>query len=147
MENDKLLEVESLALLFKRLNQNFTRRIIEKLKKAGYDDFTQPQINVLGIVVREDGIHLTKIAENLAISKQGIKEIVDYLEDRKYLKRVKDPNDLRAKNVKLTKLGQKMIFDARKASEEIRDEYKLIIGEVAFEELEKSIKLIISNGF
>lgn len=144
MEDEKLIKSDSIALLFRSLNQDFTKRIIEKLKDAGYEHFTQPHLNVLGIVIREDGIHLTKIAEKLAISKQGVKEIVDYLEDKKYLKRTPDPNDLRAKNVNLTKLGKKLFLDGRKASEEIKQEYILIIGEEAFKQLESSIKLIIN---
>jgi DNA-binding MarR family transcriptional regulator len=136
----------SIGLLFRGLKLDFTRRIIEKLKLAGYEDFTPFHLIVLGSIMREDGIRLTKIAENLAISKQAIKEIIDYLEERKYLKRIPDPVDLRAKNVTLTKLGKKLSVDSKKAAEEIRTEYIAITGEKAFRELENSIKLIINHS-
>lgn len=146
MENDNLTKTESIGFLFRGLKRDFTRRLIEKLKQSGYEDFTHFHLLVLGIIMREDGIRLTKIAENLSISKQAIKEIIDYLEDKKYLKRIPDPDDLRAKNVSLTKRGKKLSVDGRKAAEEIKTEYIAITGEYAFKQLEKSIKLILSHS-
>ncbi len=146
VKNSDLSNTASIGLLFKSAKQDFSTRLIEKLKQSGYQDFTPPHLYVLGTIIREDGIRLTTIAEKLCISKQSIKEIIDCFEEKKYIQRTTDLIDSRAKNVNLTDLGKKLSEDAKKAAEEIKAEYISILGEEEFKQLENSIKLIINHG-
>lgn len=145
MKNILPEKAESIGFLFRSLKQDYTCRLIEKLKQAGYEDLSPSHIYVLSIVIREDGIRLTNIAEKLSVSKQAVKEIIDFLENKNYLMRTSDPDDLRAKKVNLTELGKKLQMSGKKASEEIKKEYISIIGKEAFEQMENSIKQIISH--
>lgn len=139
------MKTESIGLLIRSLKQDFTRRVLEKLKGKGYNDLTEPNIHILGIIIRNNGIRLTQIAEILSISKQSVQEIISNLESKNYITRVQDPEDLRAKKVYLTELGEKMSKDGKKASEEVREEYISIVGKKEFEILEQSIKKIINH--
>lgn len=147
MEYEELINTDSIGILVREFKVDFSRRLSIKLREKGYDNFTMPALHILGIIMREDGIRLTGIAEKLPISKQSIKEIIDFLEERNYLKREKDPDDLRAKKVFLTSLGKKLSKDGKLASKEIKKEYINIIGENNYKDLESSIKKIILDGY
>ena len=68
--------------------------------------------------MRPHGVRLTDIAERSRITKQSVGEIVTNLEELGYVERVPDPEDKRAKLVRLTRQGQTV----QQAALEIFDE-------------------------
>jgi DNA-binding MarR family transcriptional regulator len=54
----------------------------------------------------ERGLRLTEIAERGNMTKQSAGEVVDYLVAQGYVRRVPDPDDRRAKLVRLTERGE-----------------------------------------
>jgi DNA-binding MarR family transcriptional regulator len=52
------------------------------------------------------GLRLTEIAERGNMTKQSAGEVVDYLVARGYVERVPDPDDRRAKLIRLTERGE-----------------------------------------
>jgi DNA-binding MarR family transcriptional regulator len=55
--------------------------------------------------IHEGGSRLTELAESSGLSKQAVGEVVDDLEKLGYAERVQDPDDRRAKLIRLTKKG------------------------------------------
>jgi len=76
------------------------------LIEAGYGD-VRPTHGCVFRFVREDGLRLTDLAQMAGMTKQSIGEIVDDLETRGYLERFPDPEDKRAKLIRLTAKGEK----------------------------------------
>jgi len=77
----------------------------ENLVEAGYGD-VRPTHGCVFRFVREDGLRLTDLAQMAGMTKQSIGEIVDDLETRGYLERFPDPEDKRAKLIRLTAKGE-----------------------------------------
>ncbi|MEU3934399.1 MarR family transcriptional regulator [Streptomyces sp. NPDC029044] len=57
--------------------------------------------------IAPEGSRLTALAEQSGLSKQALGEVVDELERLGYVERTADPNDRRAKLIRLTDLGTK----------------------------------------
>jgi DNA-binding MarR family transcriptional regulator len=76
----------------------------ERLTEAGH-----PAIRLgHGCVFRfihEGGSRLTELAESSGLSKQSVGEVVDDLEELGYVERAQDPQDGRAKVIRLTEQG------------------------------------------
>jgi DNA-binding MarR family transcriptional regulator len=77
----------------------------EELIEAGYGDI-RPTHGCIFRFVREDGMRLTDLAHLAGMTKQSIGEIVDDLAVRGYVERIPDPDDKRAKLIRLTAKGE-----------------------------------------
>jgi DNA-binding MarR family transcriptional regulator len=77
----------------------------EDLIEAGYGD-VRPTHGCVFRFVREDGMRLTELANLAGMTKQSIGEIVDDLAGLGYLERIPDPDDKRAKLIRLTAKGE-----------------------------------------
>jgi DNA-binding MarR family transcriptional regulator len=64
---------------------------------------------VLANIDIETGTRATVLAERAAVSKQAMGELIDELEGRGFVERVPDPADGRAKLIRLTRPGRKLI--------------------------------------
>src|SRR5687768_12802194 len=79
----------------------------DRLGTLGYAEVRPSHGCVFGNM-RPHGVRLTDIAERARITKQSVGEIVTNLEELGYVERVPDPEDKRAKLVRLTKHGQEV---------------------------------------
>jgi DNA-binding MarR family transcriptional regulator len=74
------------------------------LGESGYGDI-RPTHGCVFRFVREDGMRLTDLAETAGITKQSAGEMVDGLAELGYVERIPDPEDRRAKLIRLTDRG------------------------------------------
>jgi DNA-binding MarR family transcriptional regulator len=77
----------------------------EQLVESGYGDI-RPTHGCVFRFVQEDGMRLTDLATLAGMTKQSIGEIVDDLASRGYVERFPDPDDRRAKLIRLTAKGE-----------------------------------------
>jgi DNA-binding MarR family transcriptional regulator len=91
-----LLDVAKIAML-----EEFER----ELASNGYGDI-RPTHGCVFRFVRDDGMRLTRLAELAGITKQSTGELVDDLVKLGYVERVPDPDDRRAKLIRLTERGR-----------------------------------------
>jgi DNA-binding MarR family transcriptional regulator len=75
-----------------------------KLKEAGHPTIRQGHGCVFRFI-HEGGSRLTELAESSGLSKQAVGEVVDDLEKLGYVERAQDPQDGRAKVIRLTEQG------------------------------------------
>jgi len=75
-----------------------------RLKEAGHPTIRQGHGCVFRFI-HEGGSRLTELAESSGLSKQAVGEVVDDLEKLGYAERVPDPQDGRAKVIRLTEQG------------------------------------------
>jgi DNA-binding MarR family transcriptional regulator len=83
--------------------------------------------------VGPEGMRLTRLSEAAEISKQACGEIVDQLEALGYVERVPDPEDRRAKVIRLTDLGVACQEAAVRIFGEIEAEWAERFGEQRIE--------------
>jgi DNA-binding MarR family transcriptional regulator len=82
-------------------------QIFSGVLEAGYDDVNPAHVALFrypGL----DGRRPTELAAQLQITKQSVNDLVGHLEARGYLVRTPDPNDGRARVVRLTTKGHRL---------------------------------------
>ena len=77
----------------------------EELEEAGYADI-RPTHGCVFRFLGEEGMRLTELATRAGMTKQSVGEIVDDLGELGYVERVPDPDDRRAKLIRLTVRGR-----------------------------------------
>jgi DNA-binding MarR family transcriptional regulator len=75
-----------------------------QLEETGFADL-RPTHGCVFRFVRDDGMRLTDLATHADMTKQSVGEIVDDLVDLGYVERIPDPEDRRAKLIRLTDKG------------------------------------------
>jgi DNA-binding MarR family transcriptional regulator len=75
-----------------------------RMKEAGHASIRQGHGCVFRFI-HEGGSRLTDLAESSGLSKQAVGEVVDDLEKLGYVERAQDPQDGRAKVIRLTEQG------------------------------------------
>lgn len=85
------------------------------------------------------GTRATVLAERAAVSKQAMGELIDELQVRGYVKRAPDPRDGRAKLIRLTPKGRKLIDNALEVIASIED---ALVGEVGKRDVETARKVL-----
>jgi DNA-binding MarR family transcriptional regulator len=84
---------------------DFSAELFQRVEAAGYSDLRPGHGCVFGNI-DPDGSRLTDLAERARMTKQSVGEVASDLEARGYVERVPDPNDGRAKIIRLTQRGR-----------------------------------------
>ena len=83
---------------------------------------------MFGFIDIEKGSRLTELAADAGLTKQAVGEAVTELERLGYVTRVPDPQDGRAKIIKLTDRGMDAVIKGRRIFAEIEREWAEQIG-------------------
>src|SRR5687768_10361104 len=89
-------------------------KLRERIAEAGHPDIREGHGCVFGFIDIEKGSRLTDLAASAGLTKQAVGEAVTELERLGYVKRVPDPQDGRAKIIKLTDRGMDAIIKSRR---------------------------------
>jgi DNA-binding MarR family transcriptional regulator len=82
--------------------------ITTRLEAAGYPDLP-PRFHPVFENIEPEGIRLTVLASRAGLTHQSIGEVVAELEQRGYVERAPDPDDKRARLVRLTDAGREVV--------------------------------------
>ena len=102
-------------------------RVFEGLAAAGFDDFTPAQARVFQRIA-SDGSRLTDLAAQAGITKQSAGFLVDQLERAGYVERVPDPQDGRARLVRVAERGRRSVEASRRIVAEVEAEWTAHLG-------------------
>jgi len=116
-----------LIALLQDVQRQMQDELHERIGKLGFDEIRPAHGCVFGNM-RPHGVRLTDIAERSRITKQSVGEIVTNLEELGYVERIPDPDDKRAKLVRLTARGQEAQDAALATFAEIEAEWGERIG-------------------
>lgn len=94
-----------------------TNAVTARLALRGYDDFPFASASLLWLL-DEGGTRSTLLAQRAGVSKQAMSQQVRQMERQGYLEQVQDPNDTRAKVVRMTPRGEAV----KTACVEVRDD-------------------------
>jgi DNA-binding MarR family transcriptional regulator len=102
-------------------------RVFEELAAAGFDDLTPSQARVFQRIAPR-GSRLSDLARQAGITKQSAAFLVDQLERLGYVHRVPDPDDGRARLVRITERGARSVEAARSVVARVEAEWEAHLG-------------------
>lgn len=116
----------------------FENHLAGVLTANGFTDVTTGNFNVLRHL-NPEGIHLSALARDAQISKQAIGKMIKEIEAKGYVEVIPDPSDGRAKFVRFTARGEKMISLARDIVGKMEESYRSLLGQNAYNQLRQSV--------
>ena len=123
--------------------QAIVARIDEGLRARGFTDL-RPAHFVIFQHIRPEGARITQLAEQAQITKQSTGSLVDHMMACGYVERLPDPEDGRAKIVRLTERGWELDNAAREILNEIEQEWAEQVGDERMAQLKQTLKDLIA---
>ena len=123
----------------------FSEELTKRVEGAGYDDIRPGHGCVFGTIDPEEGSRLTDLAQRAHMTKQSVGEAASDLEQRGYIERVPDPEDGRAKIIRLTDRGLEARALGRRHIDEIEREWAERFGEERVAALREALEAITAE--
>src|SRR5437588_10402380 len=117
-----------LARLLLAAHRSLGGELLEGLSERGYPDVRPGHAALFMTIDRRTGTRLTELAKRARMTKQGMMLLVDELEERGYVRRVPDPEDGRAKLVRLTARGRNYVAEARRTMAAVESRARRQLG-------------------
>jgi DNA-binding MarR family transcriptional regulator len=114
-------------------------RMLARVRAAGYVDIAPAHFNVLQHPT-PDGLRPSEVAARGQMTKQAANRLIRHLEHQGYLTLEPDPTDHRARIVRLTRRGWRLIAKIREAVEEVEAEWAERLGRRKFDALRATLK-------
>ena len=96
-------------------------------------------------VDRRFGTRLTELARRAGVTKQAVMVVVDELEVRGLVCRTPDPDDGRAKVVRLTARGRTLAAECRRAVAAVETRTRRTLGGRRYEGLREALDLLLET--
>jgi DNA-binding MarR family transcriptional regulator len=103
-------------------------KLRERIAEAGHPEIREGHGCVFGFIDIDHGSRLTDLAASAGLTKQAVGEAVNELERLGYVTRVPDPQDGRAKIIRLTDRGMDAVIKGRRIFAAIEQEWAEQIG-------------------
>jgi DNA-binding MarR family transcriptional regulator len=123
----------------------FTEEFAGKLAAAGLVDLRPGHGCVFGNIDPDGGSRLTELADRAHMTKQSVGEFASDLEQRGYLERVPDPNDGRAKIIRLTEQGRRAYRIGRQLIDELERQWAERYGLERIAALRESLEVVTAE--
>jgi len=136
--SEEAIEQLNLGLLCYFPTRAMETRVLTALAAAGYEDLTVAQGRVFARI-GPGGTRLTDLAEQAGVTKQTAGFLVDQLERARYVRRVPDPTDARARLVQISARGTAAVAVARATEAEVEAEWAAHLGERATIQLRRNL--------
>ncbi|MFM7718350.1 MAG: MarR family winged helix-turn-helix transcriptional regulator [Actinomycetota bacterium] len=120
--------------------------VVAELQERGFDDARPGHAAVALHIDRRSGTRLGDLAERARMTKQGMMLVVDELEGRGYVRRVRDPEDSRAKVVRLTVRGRRYVAEVRHAIAAVEARVRRDVGERRFEVVRAALDDLVEGA-
>lgn len=134
-----------LARLLLEAHRALGAEFVAYLQERGYPDARPAHAAVAINIDRRSGTRLTELARRARISKQGMMLLVDDLEERGYVRRVRDPEDGRAKVVRLTARGRRYVAETRRAVQALEGRARRELGDRRYEALRAALEQLVGE--
>ena len=128
--------------LLGRLLHSFRQDLHRRAVDGGYDDIREAHLQVFG-AVDWTGTRLTDLARRANMTLPSMSELVDELQRFGYLERLPDPGDRRAKLIRPTRKGRRLLVDGLRAVRGIEAAYAATVGLERFTELAAALQDLV----
>jgi DNA-binding MarR family transcriptional regulator len=123
---------------------DFSDELSKRVEAAGFTDIRPGHGCVFG-TIDPQGSRLTDLAQRANMTKQSVGEATSDLEQHGYLERVPDPNDGRAKIIRLTQRGREAQAIGRQLIDDIEREWTQRYGEERVVALREALEAITAE--
>ena len=120
--------------------------LVSLLDERGYPDLRAGHAAVFLHIDRRSGTRLTELARRARMTKQGMMLVVDDLEGRGYVRRVTDPDDARAKVVRLTAHGRRCAAESRRTVQAVEGRARRLLGDRRYEAVREALEELIVDA-
>jgi DNA-binding MarR family transcriptional regulator len=135
-----------LGALLRRCHQALILEVGRELSAAGHKDFQMAHNAVLRpLWDHPEGVRSSDLAASARITKQSMGATVDQLEAEGYVERVDDPDDARAKRVRLTKRGREAGRITRAAVRRVEADWARRIGAPRVAALRETLTALLAS--
>jgi DNA-binding MarR family transcriptional regulator len=110
------------------LSRELSRSLMQKSVARGHKGLKLNWDTVFLNLDFRDGSRIVDLAQINGLTKQAMSQIVAEIEQQGYVAKKDDPNDGRARKIKLTAKGKKMVQDSMESYSELEAEYEALIG-------------------
>jgi DNA-binding MarR family transcriptional regulator len=129
-----------LARLLLEAHRSIAGEWVANMEERGYPNARAGHAIVALIIDRRSGTRLTELAARARMTKQGMMLLVDDLEARGFVRRVADPEDARAKIVRLTTRGRTYVAESRRALQAVEGMARRGLGDRRYEQVRASLE-------
>lgn len=127
-----------LARLFAIAFRSLLERVHERLAEQGYHDVGSGFGYVL-LAARERPLTGNDVATLMGVSKQAASKLIDAMETARYLERRDHPEDARAKLLRITPQGKRLLGAVERIYAELEAEWAGVIGAAELQRLRTSL--------
>jgi DNA-binding MarR family transcriptional regulator len=131
-----------LARLFAIAYRSLIDDLHERLAARGWRN-VRPNYGFVLLAARGSGIQASEIAALMGISKQAASKLVEAMEQAGYLRRDPHADDLRAKLVTLTGLGDDLLAEVEQIYAELEDEWAAILDRDRVDALRSDLTTVL----
>lgn len=128
--------VDIIPLLIKGMLKGISRKKNDPISQG---KISLPQYITLEMLVRQSGLKMKDIAENLNVSYPAATGIIDRLHKMGMVKRVSDKKDRRVVYIEVTEKGEKIVEEVRKNRHELIER---VFGNLSQEERMAYLQII-----
>ena len=132
-----------LARLLLAAHRALAADLVVELEERGWPDLRASQAALVLNVDRRFGTRLTELARRGGVTKQAMMVVVDDLEVRGLVRRTPDPEDGRAKVVRLTARGRTFAAECRRAVAAVEARAKRMLGGRRYDVLRETLDLLL----
>ncbi|MFM8944825.1 MAG: MarR family winged helix-turn-helix transcriptional regulator [Actinomycetota bacterium] len=119
--------------------------LVADLQERGFDDARPGPAVVALHIDRRSGTRVGDLAARAGMTKQGMLLLVDDLEARGYVRRVADPDDARARIVRLTARGRRYIAEFRRALAAVEGRVRRDLGDARFDAMRAALEDLVAG--
>jgi DNA-binding MarR family transcriptional regulator len=125
----------NLGRLLIRTYLSINRKLIADLSALGHRGLRLGHVSVLSNLDLLTPTRMVVIAERAGVTRQAISPIVRQLEELGYVETAADPGDGRARLVRFTARGRRLIRDAQPLIDSVERQARTAVGDDGFEQL------------
>ena len=111
---------------------------------AGLDGI-RPAQSVALVPLAAGGLHASDLADQLRVSRQAVAQAIAGLERHRYVTRVPDPVDARARIIELTPRGRQALRVMRSNALDLEKRWQQTLGERRLGELREILQVLLSS--
>jgi DNA-binding MarR family transcriptional regulator len=134
-----------LARLLLDAHRTLASDLVVELEERGWPDLRASQATLVLNVDRRSGTRLTELARRAGVTKQAMMVVVDELEVRGLVRRTPDPDDGRAKVVRLTARGRTCAAECRRAVAAVEARARRSLGGRRHDGLREALELLLET--
>ena len=134
-----------LARLLLAAHRTLSADLADELDERGWPDIRASQAALVLNVDRRFGTRLTVLARRSGVTKQAMMIVVDELEVRGLVRRTPDPEDGRAKVVRLTARGRTFAAECRRAVAAVEARARRTLGGRRYDGLRETLDRLLGS--